>query len=417
MINLRLPDPFYWYMVIGYYTLYIPFKPVWKSKENMKLRTNKFQKIICLCGMWILILIFSVTRVISFIATFFQTKHLKVGKYFAVIFHTIHFLRISKFFWIINKKQDEIKEMLEDLQSSQLVSRDQKIESKSMFWRKVGMLYLVLINVSQLILFVLTFIFFGARIGDYVPPNMQFEAAIVNGRIRFFADVNNTSIYKETYSKADIAYGVIELALEFARLWEEYFTASLFFGAIPVTFWVAAKIFESYISEVTIPTMNQGGNQMDSGVFNPIRIIEEYETLKRVADSISSIWSTMTIIWVLEMSICMVYHLNGAVSAYSTLFLVYNAINTAFLAVALIMMAEGCRIVKVFSKWLLSQNVWNQFAENMHEFEWVLRDLQMGGIGIGCAGFFQINYRLISQLMAFIVTFFVISFEEDGGAW
>ncbi|CAL8121254.1 unnamed protein product [Orchesella dallaii] len=65
-----------------------------------------------------------------------------------------------------------------------------------------------------------------------------------------------------------------------------------------------------------------------------------------------------------------------------------------------------------FREWLSTREAREHIFVNRNELELLERRLDIGEIGIGAAGFFQVNYRLVSELVVFTVTIFLITFDD-----
>ncbi|CAL8141091.1 unnamed protein product [Orchesella dallaii] len=279
--------------------------------------------------------------------------------------------------------------------------------------------YMALLHVTLLSLFVLNNIFFSAEIGSLVHPTEQLSTAIKIGRWRFFLDVhhnitenfsvdsNTQELTAEEYTTENVIIGIIELVLEFARLWSDCWVGAFFYGSLTYTFWSSAKDFETSFLQVS----ENVESIKERGVYEADEIVKKYFELKKLTGLLNSIWSTPTIMWILEMVLRMVIRLNNAVRSDNVIFVSYITVNTTFLVIFLILLAEGYRIKVCFKEWLaLKSTRFLVFANRETQLKLLERDLDVGAFGIGSPGFYQISYGFLADLLVFTVTVFLISF-------
>jgi len=192
------------------------------------------------------------------------------------------------------------------------------------------------------------FVYYGRFIGDYIHPTNKFKMAIYNGEKRFFMGRKNSN-FTQSYSAAEICIGVFEISLQFAFHWNEYLLTTFLYGVLPLTYFYSVKRFQVYLStEVLNPADYQLSRRETSFQEN---VMKHYDYLQSLTDVINTLWSGTVFLWLVERTIIMI-NISNAVSLKDTLRVVYYFTETAFSTISLILMAEGCRIVRNFCIWL-----------------------------------------------------------------
>jgi len=195
----------------------------------------------------------------------------------------------------------------------------------------------------------------------------DFNAAINAGRSRFFYG-KLVTISTQPYTVQNIGFAVIELVLYIVKKWVDHFVAvaTVFYGALPITFWIAAKQFENFTSNICVP----GGNSTNDARFRQISILGKYDELRSLTDAINDIWSVATFLIVIEKALVMIF-LHTYISTRNPAFIAYFTIDIMFLATGLILMAEGARIVsninhmiKICGNVFPSTNIFTRFSDN-----------------------------------------------------
>jgi len=205
--------------------------------------------------------------------------------------------------------------------------------------------YLVFIFVTEL-LFELAYFLLVGFYGTTNPFTLvhRFDEAIYNGRRTFtfkveYFKTRNANFTIVHYTTMDIAFGVSQLVLEFVWLLDLYFVSLFFYGVLPFTFWFAAKEFYVFIQNISGFHDDKAARMSLCEV-----ILKKYEELKCLCDSINFVWSTTTFLWLIEISLRLIFVLNENLSR-KRIFVVFAAMNCTFLGISLVIFAEGDRIV------------------------------------------------------------------------
>ncbi|CAL8098517.1 unnamed protein product [Orchesella dallaii] len=108
---------FHWWILLGYYSLCIPFKPVVTQNGLIQLKTNKIQKIISLFGIWVLNFIVLATDILEDITKLWATATPRAASYLYVVQIFILSAKHLNVFWILATKKHEIEILLSRLYS------------------------------------------------------------------------------------------------------------------------------------------------------------------------------------------------------------------------------------------------------------------------------------------------------------
>jgi len=160
-----------------------------------------------------------------------------------------------------------------------------------------------------------------------------FENSISMGKWLFFQDIQNTNLNStpNVYSIENIAFGSSSIILTMNHNWIDYNVFSVVCGALPLMFLVLTGNFVSSILEST-------GREEDASIFS------KFQELKVIARSLNSVWGVLVLNYVLEVSLRIIWIHES--QSRGKIFFVSLCIQIAFLVVALIIMAEGCRFVR-----------------------------------------------------------------------
>ncbi|CAL8141093.1 unnamed protein product [Orchesella dallaii] len=410
----------HWYFQAGYHCLVVPFK-ISRSNDGMhwETKTFKFQLVFCILGVCLLEWIFIFTGLTHHLLKFWDTDKYEPKLYFRLAYHILDLISQFQFVWIIFTKRTQLECLFNQLSSWKTLNQNEK-KSSCFKWKWNGMkVYMALLHVALFAPVVLKNVFFIAEIGSLVRPSEQQDTAIKIGRWRFFIDeqhniTENFSVFSTIeefeaveYSAENVVIGIIELVLEFARLWSDCWVGAFFYGSLTYTFWSSAKDFETSFLEVS----ENVESIKESGVNDADEIVKKYFELKKLSGLLNPIWSTPTFMWFLEMVLRMVIRLNNAVRSDNVIFVSYITVNTTFLVIFLILLAEGYRIKVCFKESLARKSTrFLVFANRETQLKLLERDLDVGAFGIGSPGFYQISYGFLADLLVFTVSVFLISF-------
>ncbi|CAL8132125.1 unnamed protein product [Orchesella dallaii] len=420
---------FHWYFLAGFYTLIIPFK-IRKRDDGTGWINDTwiFQKILCLLIWWPLSWVFSLSELLSRIVTFSTFNGYRPDQYFDLAYFILHLALQMKFYWVVITKRLKLQMLSNDVSAFSLFNPTElsvPLSSRVSKWTTILLnLYMVYMHLACIALVILRKLYFGTSLHSIIPISEQLLVAIKTGRKRFFLGevetvnvtwitVNGTNMTNDIYTTENIVIGSVELTLQVIRLWNDSFMVVFFYGALPFTFWSASKRFQLFLSGIN---SSQNGSETESfdKEFNFIQadmILEKYRELRNLLGSLNSVWSTATFLYVLEMSLTMVVRVNHAVKSKYWLPVVYIGHLTVFLVVSLVMLAEGRRTNASFKQWLCDWYIREQvFAQRKNELEWLEKNLEVGPVGIGSVGAYEISYGFLAQMLVFTITVFLITF-------
>ncbi|CAL8127963.1 unnamed protein product [Orchesella dallaii] len=333
---------FVWWLQCCYVIFYSPFKPVTGKNGGYKLTVNKFQKIFWWLE-WTLIWVYHITDIIDHFINYVMINEPSPTLYFKFLWNVFRGIKILCFFWILLTKKNKLEIMLRTICSPSKL--EEKVERKSRWGKKLfnaRNVYLFIMYVAKATVSVSMFVFYGSYIGDHVPPSKKFERAMVNGKKRFFI-LNLKSNATLPYTVENIVFGVTQTALQFAFLWNDYLIASFLYGVLPFTFLYKAKELKKLVTGL-INNLEDDTNL--SRKVNQTLLIEKYDELKSLTEAINSLFSFTIFAWALERTLIMTF-IRKAVSTQDVLRLIYYVTETAFAAIALLLVAEGYRIVSL----------------------------------------------------------------------
>jgi len=161
-----------------------------------------------------------------------------------------------------------------------------------------------------------------------------FESSVERGRSRFFSLQNETFINLSHLSLENIAFSFSDIVLTVIHQWVDYHVISIVFGALPLTFWLATKSFEQFVS-------NNCASVENGKIGN---VIVKYTELKTLIRSINAIWSLLVLNVVIEISLTIIWLHQYVLSGHTVRF-IHFGIKLVFLIIGVVIMAEGCRLV------------------------------------------------------------------------
>ncbi|CAL8132256.1 unnamed protein product [Orchesella dallaii] len=418
-----------WYFLTGYYTLLFPFKftkTIVDGQQYWKRTGWKLQKALSLLVWWPLAWVFYLTELIVRSTSFINSDAYNAKQYFKLGCCILHTVFQFMFFWIVVGNSKKLEKFFNDVYNCSLLYTNDALPVSSTNtsvlpkWKSRGLLiYMVFMHAIGLTLVLVNNLFFGAYLGKFVAPSEQLLNAIKIGRQRFFIDEISSENLTSTlglnssgiYTTENVIIGVIELVIEFVRLWNNFFTGAFIYGALPLIFWTSAKGFQAFLLGVssTYPMiLNKALHSLQAEL-----VVEKYEELRSLLRSINSTWGSIVLVWVIEMTLTVVVRMNNAIES-KNLIVVYFSSNILFLVVSLVLMAEGHRSNFSFKQWLSKRYTREKiFAQNRKELEWLEKDLEVSSVSIGSPGVYEISYGFLGQLLVFTVTVFLISFDDS----
>ncbi|CAL8133574.1 unnamed protein product [Orchesella dallaii] len=249
----------------------------------------------------------------------------KATSYFEVFQTLLIFTKHFSFFWMITTKKIYIEDMLTKAQSSWLLHTTKQQH------KQIALLYFIVLHVIKAITSIFAIL--------NLPPFQNFSAAVAIGRSRFLIE-NGNSTMTQFYTINDVFFGTSEILLILSNQVATYFIAMISYGAYPVTFWLAAHGFQKIVKEeLSFPVGNS--NKL---FLVRISIFDRYEELKDLTTGMNKVFSTTVFLQLMERSFRVIL-LHQRVSGKNIAFLAYYIVDITFLGIALILMAEGCRIV------------------------------------------------------------------------
>jgi len=167
-----------------------------------------------------------------------------------------------------------------------------------------------------------------------------FKYLVFIGRYTFFlsySHVQNVTLNSTTnlYSSENIAIGSSTIVLTIIHYWVESILVSVMCGALPLTFWWATKKFEHFVSS----------NRESLGDRGDKNILGKFKELKLITRLINSIWAGLVINCFTEYALWITW-LHLSIQVGIKVWIVHQCFFVAFLVAGVIIMAEGCRIVR-----------------------------------------------------------------------
>ncbi|CAL8130224.1 unnamed protein product [Orchesella dallaii] len=327
---------FHWWILCGYYALCFPFKPVTDEDGRCRLKVDNRLKKLCVLIIWILNTSNAITYTLGRMRSVVGYEPQKAGNYFRVGYAIMYTIRHFQFFWVVFTKQREISLLLQSLATSPLLFPENVKKNTS--FNKIAWIYMVVMFAANLGAEILV-VFFTFSSGTFMAsPEKFFDAAITNGKRRFWFDSNSVN-FNQQYSFFDIVFGVTELVHRIGYICVDIFETTLSYGPLPFTFWMAAKGFENHIWEITSSAENGVNVQTMQE-----HIIVYYNNLKHLTRSMNSIWSSMVVLHVMQRALDVI-EIHKKISSIDVASC-RLVITFVFLAIAVVLMSEGCRVVR-----------------------------------------------------------------------
>ncbi|CAL8132111.1 unnamed protein product [Orchesella dallaii] len=411
---------FHWYFLAGYYTLIVPFK-IRKRRDGIGWETKSFivQKWFSLLIWWPLALVFGITDLIQRLKVFYGSRGNKgntgAWHYFDIadfIFMQAMFLT---FYWILVSKREKLERLFDDVSAFSLFHPTERLvppSTRLSKWKKwfLNAYILYVAFATILLMVVLRFAY-----------KFSLQATITSGRERFLlgdmerrvALVNESSPLDtdDMYSIENIVVASVELVLKFIGFCNEAFTIMLFYVVLPITFWCASKRFQLYISGVYTPRAGSTPLNTTNNSLLADRVLQKHEELRNLVASLNSIWSTSILYYIFGILLGIIMNLNEMIASGDILQIAQIVNLILFYLVSLVLMAEGRRMNASMKLWLWDRYIREQvFAQRKTELEWLERYLDIGQVGIGNLGTYEISYGFLIQMLIFTVTVFLITF-------
>ncbi|CAL8132101.1 unnamed protein product [Orchesella dallaii] len=411
---------FHWYFLAGYYTLFVPFK-IRKRRNGIGWETKSFtvQKWFSLLIWWPLALVFGITDLIGRLKVFYGSRGNKgntgAWHYFDIADFIFSQALPLTFYWILVSKIEKLERLFDDVSAFSLFHPTEHLvppSTRLSKWKKwflnAYMLYVVFASI--LLMVVMRFAY-----------KFSLQATIVSGRERFFlgdmerrvALVNESSPLDtdDMYSIENIVVASVELVLKIICFCNEAYTIMLFNVVLPVTFWYASKRFQLYISGIYTPRAGSPPLNTTNNSLHADRVFQKHEELRNLVTSLNSIWSTSILYYMFGILLGIVINLNEVIASGNILEIFQTVNLLLFYLVSLVLMAEGRRMNASMKLWLWDRHIREQvFAQRKADLEWLERYLDIGQVGIGNLGTYEISYGFLIQMLVFTVTVFLITF-------
>jgi len=172
-----------------------------------------------------------------------------------------------------------------------------------------------------------------------------FKKSVVLGRSLFFLGPNlnhNTTLNSapNLYSAENIAFASVGSGLYTVTGWIDCNMWTVVCGALPLTFWFAAK----HLELISLSTCESKENSQGE------RILYQFNRLKIITRLINSIWAPLVISNVIHGALALAW-IHGHAVKGNQYTLVYIIIVIVLLIFGAIIMAEGCRVVSHRKMW------------------------------------------------------------------
>ncbi|CAL8135206.1 unnamed protein product [Orchesella dallaii] len=414
-VSTRKLEFFHWYFLAAYYGLVVPIK-IKKREGNQlwEITSCKFQKLLCVLIFRPLLSLELMTYLALKGREFYANKDPRPKDYLEFANSILHVAYLLKFSWILVTHKDKLEKLFNDVNAFSLFHIKEPCAPQS---SGVSKRTTWLLSAYMLFMFVFSFVYYVIRKICY---DSTIQTTIANGRKRFFLEdlqnnisethINGTRDMYDIYLNVNILVGFAELVLMLSRLWYIIFVITFFSGVLPLTFWYASKRFQRYLSGIDTfaesPTLNKSFNSSQADM-----IVAKYDELKNLLESLNSVWSTATVVYVICKSYEVVVSINPRVGNRDMVHLLSYVGFTFLFVVSLVLLAEGCRMNASIKLWLCKKNTREQiFVERKSELEYLKMDFEFTPVGIGVVGVCDISYGFLTQLLVFCVTVFLISF-------
>ncbi len=347
------------FFTLGYYMGVIPYKPVFNNETGLwSLRSTRFQQVICLLLLWTTMWICHVSNAQLKLTSFVKTSSLSAKRYFLLIRSFVNDAKLAMFFWILLKKCREVEGILNgnrDTEQSLLLTE------KGKSTRKKGMLLLSISSLTYITVNYVNFLFIHLD-GDRVNMSLSsiFDKLVndANHRFRLAAaqesargNQSNASSESEIilrmYSNQELALGINEVIMRFANF-QTFAVVELFFlAAVPAAIWLSMANFQECIHSVKPEMLGKRASRKERYPCTEF-ILDRFDDLKGFAWRVNEVWAIVTLIWLVDHSMRLIFLLNDAVSTDDPVNLVTMLVLVVFFSGALFVAAEVYR--KVYLK-------------------------------------------------------------------
>ncbi|CAL8132117.1 unnamed protein product [Orchesella dallaii] len=411
---------FHWYILAGYYTLIVPFKVKKEpDKCGWETKSSIVQKWLSLLIWWPLALVFGITDLIRRLKVFYGSRRYTGNSgawhYFDLADFIFEQAKLLTFYLILISKRQKLERLFDDVSAFGLFNPTEPLvppASRLSKWKRWFLnAYMVYVTTASILLIVVMRFAY----------EFSLQATNASGRRRFFLSdlerrvtlVNESSTLDtdRMYSIENIIITSVELALNFICVCNKAFTLMCFYVVLPVTFWSASKRFQLYISGIYAPRARTPPLNKTNSSLHSDRVLEKHEELRNLLTSLNSIWSTSILYYIFGILFGIIMHLNEVIASGDIL-KIFQTVNLfLFYLVSLVLMAEGRRMNASMKLWLWDRYIREQvFAQRKNDLEWLERYLDIGQVGIGHLGTYEISYGFLIQMLVFTVTVFLITF-------
>ncbi|CAL8132123.1 unnamed protein product [Orchesella dallaii] len=418
----KIFNPFHWYFVAGYYALIFPFKITKKQDGNgWEIRYWMVLKWLSLLIWWPLAWVFGITDLIVRLKMFYGSMGFKGNNgawyYFDLAAFIFEQVLLFTFYRILMSKREKLEKLFKNVSAFSLFNQTDilvKTSARVSKWQKrfltaytlyIAILLIVMNVVKRL---VYKYIF-------------SLEAAIASARNRFFLSAmeRNVTLINEygnpdtndIYSTENIIAVFSEMVLDFIRGCNTAFILVCFYSTLPLTLWFASKRFQQYLSGIYNPQVGSPLQSQNNSSLHADSILEKHEELRNLVATLNSIWSPSILYYIFSISLGIIAHINQVIAAADLVGIFHTANLILFFLVSLILLAEGRRMNASMKLFLWDRHIREQvFDQRRNELEWLERYLDIGPVGIGGIGSYEISYGFLAQLLVFMVTVFLISF-------
>ncbi|CAL8143460.1 unnamed protein product [Orchesella dallaii] len=413
----RKRELFHWYFLAGYYILIVPYKVKKREGDQVwQLESWWFQKLLCLLISCPLLLASLVTYVARNLRDFYAMKDY-LPKHYLSLANILLLATFSfKFQWILMFRRDKLGTLLNNVSAFSLFQlKEPCIPQKFRGWKRTSWIltaYVMYICVHCIGWHMIWRVFFDKTATEIIASGRKgFFLANLDSNITQM-HLNGTLSTYELYSIANILVGSAEMVLSFRRQLAFLFPTIFFSGILSVTFWSACQRFQDFLSMTSCSCTESNRRIGSMYSLKAAMIMEKYTELRNLLASLNSLWSTMTLFYVVCKTVELMFNFNRFIESKQILS-IFSAINFRLLFVLmLVMLAEGYRTNASIKLWLNKRGYLPEevFAHEKNELECLQRSLDTEPVGIGRVGLFEINYGFLAQLLVFSVTTFLITF-------
>ncbi|ODM95115.1 hypothetical protein Ocin01_11566 [Orchesella cincta] len=382
---------FHVFFTTGYYLCIIPFRPVKNNKsKSYQLHTDSVQKLLCYCS-WTLIMLGQLT-VIRYRWQFGKSKRHPVIAYFKLVHAHVHACMYLCLFRTLYTKSTEIIEMLNQVSNSTL------LKNTGITWWVVHCLHLLWIVLS-FIAPIIGYELIDCRNWDF---NQLLRSYSTIGRYTFFATNDQPKLGQlETLTPIhndDVIYAFLQLIVSIPSSFQ-LFTIIPLLGCCSITIWSATNTF---VDETLVSNNNCKKKSIEV-------ISTEFRELKRLANSINSVWNQFCFWYLMDIVAWYSTELDAGLVS-NDWFVKFVILNYLFSFTAVMLLsAESFRKVGYMCQELSG---WSD-EENGYNAEGLEREVSSAVIGLGSNGFYKFDYSFLAQVTVVIITYFIISVDKS----